>query len=305
MNRIHVMMVFATLFWAGAFITGKIAIHEFSAFSLTFFRFLFALPFIFLILIRMQPENRLPAKKQWLPLVTLGVIGTFSYHVLFFSSLKYTSAVNSSLIGSTLPLVTTIVAMMLVGEKVTLLRAAGIFLAFAGITMVVTDGNWYILRNLQFNPGDILMFAAVWSWAVYTVLSRLFMAKYNLTPIVVTTYTFLICTIAALPFVLWEIPAGFLPLISWGGWLAVIYMAIFASVLGYLMHLMAVQKIGASRAAIFVNLVPIFTIILSTLFLGETVSTFKLLSTCIIIFGVYLASRIKEEDSSVSSVVKS
>lgn len=83
-NRIYLLMILATLFWSGAFITGKLAVQEFPVFTLTFFRFLIALPFIFIILKKMEPAGWLPSKRQWVPLIILGFLGTFLYHGLFF-----------------------------------------------------------------------------------------------------------------------------------------------------------------------------------------------------------------------------
>lgn len=289
-NRIYILMVLAALFWSGAFITGKIAVQEFSALSLTFFRFLFSLPFIFLILRIREPKNWRPQKTQWLPLITLGILGTFLYHALFFSSLKYTTAINSSLIGATNPMVTTFLAILFFSEKVTPLRIVGILLSFTGVFLIVTNGDLQVLTTLSFNYGDILMFIAVWCWATYAVLSRRFMQKYQLSPLMTTAYTFLVCTIVALPLFLWEKPFNLIN-ISLTGWLSILYMAIFASVLGYMFQLLAIQYIGAAKASIFINLVPIFTITQSLLFLHEPFSIFKFISAGIIILGVYLASR--------------
>jgi drug/metabolite transporter (DMT)-like permease len=290
-QRVYLMMVVTALFWSGAFVTGKLAVREFPAFALTFFRFLFALPFIFTILYSRQPQEWVPKREMWRPLLILGILGTFLYHALFFSCLKYTTAINSSLIGSTNPMVTTLLAVLFFGEKMSLIRVCGVFLSFLGVFLTVTNGDWQVVRGVSLNPGDVLMFAAVWSWAAYSVLSRKYMQKYQLSPLMMTAYTFLICTIVSVPFVLWERPLSYLPATTWGGWLAIIYMAVFASVLGYLFQLIAIQKIGAPKAAIFINLVPVFTIFQSVLFLGETVSIFKLLSAGIIITGVYLATR--------------
>jgi drug/metabolite transporter (DMT)-like permease len=299
--RIYLLMILAAVFWSGAFITGKIAVREFPAFSLTFFRFLIALPFIFAILARSQPGGVIPQRHQWPPLILLGTVGTFFYHALFFSSLKYTTAVNSSLIGSTLPMITALLAAVFIGEKITRRRSFGIATAFGGILLVVTDGAWSIISGLKFNSGDGLMFLAVWCWAVYSILSRIVMARYDISPIAVTAYTFLVCTVVSIPFAIWENPLGYLPGTTVAGWLSVGYMAVFASVLGYLIQLLAVQKIGAAKAAIFVNLVPAFTIVQSVLFLGETVSIFKLGSGLIIFAGVYLATR-PEEAAKASAV---
>ncbi|MCL5290480.1 MAG: DMT family transporter [Bacillota bacterium] len=290
-NRVYFIMVLAALFWSGAFITGKMAVLQFPAFALTFWRFFFALPFIFLILYIRQPGNWLPKKEEWPPLIFLGIQGTFLYHGLFFLSLKYTTAINSSLIGSTNPMVTALLAILLFHEKFTPSRAAGILLSFLGVFLTVTNGNWSEVARLHFNTGDIIMFVAVWCFAFYSLFSRRIMQKYQLSPLTVTAYTFLVCTIVSIPFVLWEKPMTYLPYTTTGGWLSILYMSIFASVLGYLFQLTAIQKIGAPKTAIFINLVPVFTIVFSILILGETFSWFKFMSACMIITGVYITSR--------------
>lgn len=290
-GRAYSIMILAAVFWSGAFIAGKLAIREFPAFSLTFFRFLIALPFIFTVLYLRQPGEWLPTKRQWPPLVLLGLIGTFFYHVLFFSCLKYTTAINSSLIGSTNPMVTALLAVAFFNEQLTAKRVMGIILSLLGVFVVVTNADWQVLAGFAFNKGDVLMFGAVCMWAIYSVLSRGFMEKYKISPLLGTAYTFFVCTIVSLPFMIWENPESYLAATTSGGWLSILYMSIFASALGYLFQLYAIQEIGAPRAAIFVNLVPVFTIVQSVLILGESFTLLKLIGAIIIISGVYLATR--------------
>lgn len=290
-GRAYIVMILAALFWSGAFIAGKLAIREFPAIGLTFFRFLLALPFIFTLLYLRERDNLLPSKKQWPPLIILGLTGTFSYHVLFFSCLKYTTAINSSLIGSTNPMVTTLLAMIFFHEQVTLKRLIGILLSLAGVFAIVTNADWQTVTGLAFNKGDILMFGGVCMWAVYSVLSRGYMKNYSISPLMGTAYTFLVCTLVSLPLTLWHESIQYLPGTTLGGWLSILYMSLFASALGYLFQLYAIQRIGAARTAIFVNLVPVFTIIQSVLILGEDFSLFKLAGAVVIISGVYLATR--------------
>ncbi|WP_235814599.1 DMT family transporter [Propionispora sp. 2/2-37] len=290
-RKIYVLMVFTALFWSGAFITGKMAVQEFPPFALTFFRFLFTLPFIFAILYSRQPGAWLPGRVQWGPLVILGFVGTFLYHVLFFFSLHYTSAVNSSLIGASNPMMTAVLAALFLRDRLDTLRLLGIALSFSGVVLTITGGDWSVVSGFAFNAGDLFMFAAVFSWAAYAVLSRCYMQRFQLSPLMITAYTFLLCTLISFPFVLWERPLAFLPFASLGGWLSILYMAVFASVLGYLFQLIAIQRIGAPKAAIFINLVPVFTIIQSQLILGESVGWFKLFSAAVIIGGVYLTTR--------------
>ena len=284
-------MVLTSIFWSGAFITGKIAVGEFPPFALTFFRFFFALPFIFAILYLREPGNLIPRGRQWLPLIFLGFIGTFCYHSLFFTSLKYTTAMNSSLIGAMNPMVTTLLAAMFFSERLTPWRVFGIFLSFSGVFLFITNGDMQLVSQFRFNKGDIVMLIAVCCFAIYSLLSRRYMKQYSLSPLMVTAYTFLICVVISIPFFLWENPSTYLFSATASGWLSILYMSVFASVLGYLIQMVAIQRIGAPRTAIYINLVPIFTIIQSVIILGESITLFKLIGAAIVIIGVYLATR--------------
>lgn len=284
-------MVLTSIFWSGAFITGKIAVGEFPPFTLTFFRFFFALPFIFAIFYLREPNNLIPRGRQWLPLIFLGFIGTFCYHSLFFTSLKYTTAMNSSLIGAMNPMVTTLLAAMFFGERLTPWRVFGIFLSFSGVFLFITNGDLQLVSQFHFNKGDVFMLIAVCCFAIYSLLSRRYMKQYSLSPLMVTAYTFLICVIISIPFFLWENPSTYLISATASGWLSILYMSVFASVLGYLIQMVAIQRIGAPRSAIYINLVPIFTIIQSVIILGESITLFKLIGAAIVIIGVYLATR--------------
>ena len=292
-KQVRLLMVLTSLLWSGAFITGKFSVQEFPPFALTFFRFLFALPFIFTILYVKDRSNFFPRGRQWPALILLGFIGTFCYHAFFFSSLRYTTAINSSLLGALNPMVTTLLAALFFSERLTLLRVFGIFLSFGGVFFFITNGDWQLISQFQMNHGDFLMLIGVFCFSVYSLLSRRYMKQYHLTPFMVTAYTFLICVVISVPFFLWENPATYLSAATTRGWLSILYMSIFASVLGYLFQSIAIQRIGAPRTAIFINLVPIFTIIQSVTILGESITLLKLVCAAIVIAGVYLATRQK------------
>jgi len=290
-KQVRLLMVLTSILWSGAFITGKFSVQEFPPFALTFFRFFFALPFIFTILYLKDRKNLFPHAKQWPALLLLGFIGTFCYHAFFFSSLNYTTAINSSLIGAINPMVTALLAAAFFCEHLTPLRIVGIFLSFGGVFLFITNGDLQLISQFQLNHGDLLMLIGVFCFSLYSLLSRRYMKQYQLTPFMVTAYTFLICVVISIPFVLWENPSTYLSTTTARGWLSILYMSVFASVLGYLFQAIAIQRIGAPRTAVFINLVPIFTIIQSVTILGESITLIKLVCAAIVIIGVYLATR--------------
>ena len=287
-NKIYLLMTCSCLFWAGAFIAGKYTVPYIATFTLTFLRFFYATIILYLVMKRTKVDFALQKSQIPVFLVT-GTVGMFGYHVLFFTALKYTTAINSSIIAATNPMVTTLLAIIFLKNKLKTRQIFGILLSFAGVLLTITGAEIETLRSFSFNAGDLWMLAAVTAWAVYGVFSK--SKGKDIQPIILTYYSFLVCTILLIPFVIYERPWEFLFTIPVSAHLAVLYMSIFPSVIGYLVQQMAIKEIGPSKASIFVNLVPVFSIILAVALLGETLEPIKLLTAALIILGVFICQR--------------
>ena len=284
-GSVYGLMTLAALFWAGAFVGGKIGVKEFPPFSLTFVRFLIATSILFPTMVKLEPNSWRLGRRDIPVVLLLGLTGMFGYHVLFFFALQHTTAINTSLISATSPVITTLLACWVVAEPLGLKRMAAVGMAFLGVCLTISDGHLSLLNDLTLNAGDFLMIAASLCKAAYIVASRRFSQNYS--PIVLTTYSFLVCLIASAPFVMVEHFSSYVPNTTWMGWASVVYMAVFASCVGYLAQQYAIKSIGATKTTAFENLVPVFTIVLSSLILSEKVSLLKVVSAGVIIAGVY------------------
>jgi len=287
-NKIYLLMTCSALFWSGAFIAGKYTVPYIPTFTLTFLRFFYATLILYVFMKRTGVNFTLEKSRIPVYLVT-GTIGMFGYHVLFFTALKYTTAINSSIIAATNPMVTTLLAVIFLKNRLNSKQVIGILLSFTGVLLTITGADPEILKTFSFNAGDLWMLAAVTAWAVYGVFSK--SRGKDIQPIVLTYYSFLVCTILLIPFAIYEKPWEVLPAVPVPAQLAVIYMSIFPSVIGYLVQQMAIKEIGPSKASIFVNLVPLFSIILAVLLLGETLELVKLLTASLIVAGVFICQR--------------
>ncbi|MCQ4638435.1 DMT family transporter [Anaerovorax odorimutans] len=287
-KNIYWLMVLAALFWAGAFIAGKFAVPYIPTFTLTFLRFFFASLVLFFLTAaarRKEGGKAFRLKREHVPVFLFtGIVGMFGYHVFFFIALKYTTAINSSIIGAMNPIVTTIIAALFLRAKIPGRQAVGIALSFIGVVLTISGASWQTLSSMSFNRGDLWMLAAVVCWAAYGVFSKSKGSK--IPPFWLTYYSFLVCTLILIPFAVWEKPWRILGEIPAAGWIAVLYMSIFASVGGYLIQQIAIKRIGPSRTSIFINLVPVFSMALAVLILGETLEPVKLATAGIIIAGV-------------------
>jgi drug/metabolite transporter (DMT)-like permease len=285
------LMVVATLFFSGAFIAGKFSIAEFPVYSLTFFRFLIAAIILFLIMLKRKED--LTIKKADIPrIILLSLLGMVGYHVLFFTALKYTSSVNTSLIAAMNPIITTIMASLFLKEKFPKKAIGGILISFLGVAMIVTNGSIDVIKNMNFNIGDISMLFAILSFSLYFIVLKGIVGRID--SIKLTFYVFLFCVILLIPMVIYENPMRFLPNTTLKGWGSLVYMSIFASVIAYLIQLVSVKKIGPAKTSLYINLVPLFSMIMAYFILGEVITIPKVLAGVMIITGVIITLKSKK-----------
>lgn len=290
-------MVLTAFFWSGAFIAAKITAPYIPSCSVTFLRFGLATVLMFFIKAWTEKKGMEPVyklKKQDVPkFLFTGIVGMVGYHVLFFAAMNYTTAINSSIIRAIDPIITVIIAFVFLHQKVPFKQVLGILLSLLGVVLTLTGGDLASLAGMDLNRGDLYMLVAVLSWSVYGLYSK--NRCRGIPPVAITLYSFMVCAIVLIPFVLMEKPWEFLPEITLEAWLAVLFMVIFSSGFAYYTQQIAIKEIGPARAAIFVNLVPVFSTILAVLMLGEELQPVKILTGLLIIAGVFICQRAGEK----------
>ena len=282
------LMALTTAFWGGSFVAGKIALRDFPPMTLTFFRFLIATALI-LPYMWVTAKIRVPRREDIPVLFGLGFLGVSGYYTFQFTSLLYTSAGNSATINALIPLTSSVLATFMTEERLNARKVGLIFLALSGVLLTATGADIEVLRSLAFNKGDLVMLLAMLCFSVYGIYSGRMTARY--TPILVTAYIFLFGLIQITPLMLME--GVFWEVLSYSreAWAAIVFMAVFSSVLGYMFQQMAIQRLGINRTMLFFNLVPLFAILFAYLVLGDPVTPVNLASAAIIITAVVLNSR--------------
>ena len=284
------LMIIATLFFSGAFIAGKFSVAEFTVYSLTFFRFGIAAIILFVILKVKKVD--LSLDKRDLPrIVLLSLLGMVGYHVFFFTALKHTSSVNTSLIAAMNPILTTIMASIFLGERVPKKAVGGILTSFVGVALIVTNGSLDVIRSMNFNIGDIYMLLAILSFSIYFIVLKGIVGRVE--PMKLTYYVFLFCVLLLVPMVVYEEPMKFLPHTTSKGWGSLVYMSVFASVIAYLIQQISVKRIGPAKTSLYVNLVPLFSMIMAYFILGEEITAIKVFAGMMIISGVVVTMKSK------------
>ena len=285
---ISILLIVISFIWAGSFIVVKLVTEELDPIYLGFLRFLVATPLMFLILVTRRKSFTIP-RKEIPKLSILGLTGVTFLYVFQFVGINYTNASTSAVLINTNVIFIALLSVLFLRETMSKKRITGISLSFLGVIIIVLSN----LQNENFNfnnlffIGSILILLSAFCWAIYSIIGKQLLEKYD--ALTITTYAFGLGTIFYIPFVFSDIIST-IQNITINGLLAVLYLAILCSIFGYIGWYYALQKIEASKAAVYLNFIPLFAIIMS-FFLGEKIVGIFLLGATLIIYGVYLTQK--------------
>lgn len=279
-------MVLMAVLWAGGFVIGKLSVSTVPPEMVAFLRFLIAgLVLLGLLALRQRHALRLERRDWWLVL-GLGATGIAGYNLLFFWGLRYSLASDGAMIIPTLnPLITLFVAPVVLGEALTSRKLAGAAVSLVGQVLIF----WTLLEAAATDParlqGDLFFVGSAVCWSAYSILGRIAARRFS--PLASTTWGSLGGLLLLVPFALYAVPgssgySGFF-------WANAVYLALGATVAGFLLWSRGVHTLGASRAAVFINLVPVFAVTMAYLFLGERPGGLQVLGMLVVLAGVSLA----------------
>jgi drug/metabolite transporter (DMT)-like permease len=276
---IAVMMV-----WGSSFLVTKAAIVEVPPLTLALLRVtigaLVLLPFA---LPRLGSARDLPWGWLW----AMGLIGVTLYYVLFNFSLAWTSVSQGALVQSSIPAVTACVAVLWLRERPSRARIFGIALSVAGVLIVFAQSTQSNAAAAAPALGNLLMFASVVTWGLYTSMAKR-VAAYD--SILITAVVTTIGALLLLPLAVIELWHRELPTPSVDAWLGALYLGVFASGAGYLLYNFALKHMAASQVGVFTNLIPIVGVLTGVVALGEALSWQAIVGGIVVMLGVVLTS---------------
>ncbi|MEE2521227.1 DMT family transporter [Pseudarthrobacter sp. J75] len=289
--RAALYLTLAALFWAGNFVVGEAVLKTMTPIELTFWRWaLAAVPLLLLAQAVERPDWR-AALRQWPTLLLLSVLGMSGYTLLLYSALQHTSALNASLITAANPALIVVLAVLLLRDRPRPLSWVGIGLGLLGVLLVLTGGELGRLLTFSISVGEVLMLGAITAWGVYTIIARrlavpaitstaiqVIMAAVMLSPMAVLTGTGFPATQAEL----WSLA----------------FVALFPSLGSYLLWNMALKTTTASNAGNYLNLIAVFTAVI-TLLMGQPITPAQVLGGLLVISGVLLTS-LKKKDTAAA-----
>ena len=276
------MLMATAFFWGSNFVVGKYLVGLAGPFTIAVLRFgLAAICLSVLLVIKEGWPRKLTLQKVTL-LCILGLVGSFLANGLVFPALKYSTAINGSLIMALMPATTSFIACIVLKEQLKLINVLSLAISFLGAVLVLLSGQ--SLQNFFLNIGDLLFILAMLCGAINYVLVKVALKYFSI--LFITASSLFFGSIIMLPFALREISLGQTLQLSFYSWLLILYMAIFTTSVGFYFWNSGIKEVGPARASIFFNLVPVFTLILSAIFLTEKITFLHLFGLTLIIGGI-------------------
>ena len=286
-----VLLALTTLFWGGNAVVGKIAVDHLSGIELSFWRwviaFLILLPFAY----RAALKDIAFYKANFGMIFILAFLSVSVYNTFQYLALQWTMAINVGVVAASMPLMVFLMTWMMGQERTGSYQKMGAILALVGVMIIISRGDIGILTSLKVNPGDLLMLAAVFSFALYSVLLK------RMSPDVDKLGLLLVLIflgiVGIFPFYLWDISDGARLELNTTTVLILCYVGIFPSILSYFFWNKAVALGGANQAGMFCNLISVYASVLAVIFLDETLSVFHLIGMATIFIGIFLSTAVK------------
>ena len=198
--------------------------------------------------------------------VVLGLLGVGTYNTFAYIALQYTPATNVVLLNSVIPVATISLAALFLKQRLRRVQWAGVLLSLGGVAAIVSRGDFTALAGMRLNVGDLWMLGAIFAWAVYTL--GLQWRPEGVHPMLLLEAFVVVGLLALAPAYAWEIAQGRLILVNSGALAAIAYTGVFPGFIGYIFYNRAVGEVGASKASLFIHLMPVFGSALAILFLG-------------------------------------
>jgi len=279
-------LIASALVWGGSIVGQKLALGAFSAVETSVLRAVGALA-ILIPLWWWAEGGRTNFAARDLKLLSLLGLGVLGNHLLTLFGLRYIGASTAGVIIGASPAITALLSSLLVRDIPFRTVAAGCALSFAGVALVSGVGG--DAPNGE-NPwlGGLLILLGLVSWALYSIGGREVMER--LSPLTVNWTTLLVSLLLQIPLLLTDqkILLSGTSVVPVSGWLALLYLIVFATALGQQAWLYGVQGVGPSRAGVFVNLIPVSALLLSALLLGDVIGAREVVGIVLILAGVWL-----------------
>jgi drug/metabolite transporter (DMT)-like permease len=288
-TRAYAALLLIAVLWGTFPATGKLAVADFPPVFLTALRGVIASAFLVALLARSGAETvRGLGPHSFRAFVILGVCGLVLSTQLSYIGYAYTTAANAAILQAATPVLVALGARAYLGERLRRRQQAGVAISALGVLVVVTNGRLLGLRLDQLRAGDFITMIGLVSWTAYTLYGKRVVLTHS--PALTTTAAYVAGTCILVAEAALTAPLFPRPVLgSARAWAVVVYHALFGAV-AHIWWYRAVERVGASRAAVFMNVTPIVGVAMATLLLAEPVGIWEVLGTLLVLAGVALTT---------------
>ncbi|WP_079524511.1 DMT family transporter [Solibacillus isronensis] len=285
----QLLLILATLLWGGNFVIGRAVSGDIPPITLAFLRWIVAF-LVFFPIAYQRTKKEWPSLRQHLgAVIVLALTGVAAFNTLVYIGLHYTTSINASLMNSSTPIIIYILSFIFLKEHLTKFQLLGTFLSLAGVLFIISGGSLQSLLSFSFNKGDLIVLVAVVCWSVYSLLIKKYAGK-------LPGYSTFLVTIAfgaimLLPFAVYEQLTSSQAIVWNASTIgAIIYVGIIASIVAFLSWNTGVVSLGANKAGIYLNFIPLFATIFAVLFLNEQLLLAQIIGGIAVIAGVFISA---------------
>jgi drug/metabolite transporter (DMT)-like permease len=259
--------------------------------ALCFWRVLIAWAILLPIVHRHFGDMVALVRARALELLAIGGIGLAICQGMIFVGLEHADATTAGIIIALIPIITMILARLILAEPMGIWQAVGSILAFLGILVIIVKGSPAALVRLDFNPDELWIVAGAFFFSLYTVLLR--RAKFDMDRLPLLVLLLGAAVLAALPFYLFELASDDRSTLNGRGLIALAYVAIPGGAVMYYLFNRSIEALGAARAGVLLYIQTIFIAVLAYLILGERLEPYHLEGAALIVAGLLLTILIK------------
>ncbi len=292
-TKAYLFLTLAALFWSGNFIVGKAAsTFEIPPFSLNFYRWFFA----FIILFPFTYKEVLNKKNYVFEniglFIILGITSITIFNSIVYYSLYYTQVISGILMISTIPVWILFFASFLKIERTNLFQILGVILSLTGVLFIVTKADIQLIKELEFNKGDLSMVIGMLSWAIYSALLR--KKTHPISQLALLEIIIICGFIFLVPIYFIEMSFGNKIVLGLPFILTLGYVVLFPGIFAFLFWIKGIDIIGANRSGVFLHLMTIFGALMAIVILGERFMFYHFLGAIFIIAGITLSNTTKK-----------
>jgi drug/metabolite transporter (DMT)-like permease len=281
----HILLFIVNLIYAGNYTVAKIAMPAYIS-PEAFIVIRASVGALTFLLIHSIWVNEKIESKDWFRLILCGLFGIAINQLMFFKGLSLTSPINASLIMITVPIIVIVLSAIALRERITYFKFFGVLFGLMGAAIIILSGKK--LAELTISKGDLFIFMNATSYAIYLILVKSIMKKYE--AITVMRWVFFFGLLMVIPFGVFQLQEIEWHIFPQQVWISVIYVLVGTTILTYLLNGVALKISSPALVSTYIYLQPLLATVIAILSQHDTLNFKKLIAAAFIFFGVYLVS---------------